>query len=262
MQALLAPGEPLLWCSKAIPTGRSEKAMVRSIQSCVAILFMGVVYCTNVELHELPHSAKLLLSLFLLFLPILTVAGYMQQYLRMRHYLYAITPSRAIMLRGKELHQWPLTTGMIKEYKAGAAGSIIFSYTNERRKQWRKQWQEPLGFLHCSEAEEALAILQRLLGGQACPYQHSEEESARRIKKENDAQDMRIASSPGALLVMPLVLLLSLGGIGCSPWWWSLVPGGADILLLLMALSFAAFSAFYLRSYFRGKKLLAQKRQS
>lgn len=257
-QALLREGEALLWVGKPVPTGLSGVSRLYVIAAAAFVAFSCVLFCLFGR--ELPPVGLVMLGVFLLPELVLCIALPPVKYRQMSRWLYVLTDRRAIALRHDGVQAWPLAPGMVRDYKPGARGSIIFSYRKSVFHR-NRPWLLEEGFLRCREAEAAMAILEQQLAGGARPPMASPEACAHMERVYRDTQAKQLAASPGLLAAQLLfTALLTTGGIFSLLWWWADLPIPLIIFITLIVLVAILIQAAQLRAYLYGKKLLGHPR--
>lgn len=261
-QAQLQPGEKLLWCAKPTPTGLMGYTRVRLIlgSALMAVFFLG--FFLSPEGRFFFNSIEGCLVVAFILLPEVAICTILPlvTYHQMTRWLYVLTSRRALMLKHHAVKAWDIAPHMVKEYRPGKLGSIVLGYERIYGNSSQKAREE--GFLRCREAAEAMHLLEQMLGGQALPHIATPEEQARMAEVFNHAQDRLVASSPGFAAGACIGCFAGIGGIISTPWWWGALPLPAGIFALIMAACIILISGAILRSYFRGKKLISQQKES
>ena len=252
-QALLREGEALLWVGKPMPTGLNGVSRPYIFAAAAFVVFSCVLFCIFGQ--ELPPVGLVMLGIFLLPELVLCIALPLVKYRQMCRWLYVLTDRRAIALRHDDTQEWPLAPGMVRNYKPGARGSIVFSYRKSIFHS-NRPWLLEEGFLRCREADAVMEQLGRLLSGHARPPMASPDAQKRMAQIFNESQAKRLAASPVLSVWFTLLLLLGLGGLGAAPWWWSHLDFPLNAFMLFMALCLTLITSANLRTYFQGKKLL------
>lgn len=259
--AHLTPGEELLWVGKPVPTGFQGLTGLLFIQCVAMALFFIIMLCLLAPGMVLNPVGMLLCALFLLPELALGIALPLVKRRQMRRWLYVLTPRRALMLRHDGMREWPLAPGMVREYRPGALGSIVLGYKKSIFHS-NKPWLREEGFLRlrCREAGEAMALLERLLHGQARPQMASPEALAHMQQRVNDATAEKLAAAPGLMAAQLLLTTgIALGSIFSALWWWAALAAPVGIFLLLFGGICLLFSAALLHTYRRGRLLLRER---
>lgn len=157
-QALLQPGEKLLWCGKYEPSGLNP----------VVVFEYGFAFCWNAFIltcfYLVVTAPEVNVTLLLFMIPFFLAGGMMIRFLVLhwwhrRRWLYAISTRRVLLLLHNEVREYELQPDMVMDayLPENAPGDLIFSV----------QGRERYGILRCRRADEALKILDSLLGGRA-----------------------------------------------------------------------------------------------
>ena len=254
-QGLLGEGEELLWCGKPDPNMLTRYELLYLFKMCVGVVVCGgMVYMFAEEAIYAP-AALIGVGWFLLMGIVLCVLPPLVRCRYLRRWLYVITNRRAVALRHDGVREWALTPYMVKEYRPG---SIVFGYEKNALLS-NKPWLLEEGFLRCREAGEALELLERLLDGQARPEMVAPDALAHAVRVNDEARAMRLASSRGALVMLGVRLLLALGGLCSAPWWLGQLEFPLNAVTLILAHVLLLITLAELRTYRRGRKLLARR---
>ena len=254
-QGMLGAGEELLWCGKPEPSGLTGKALLYFFPGCACLLLC----CVGVGIlrHELFEYPVVLIGLgyFLLMGLVLCVLPPLVRRRCMRRWLYVLTDRRAMALLHDGVREWALAPHMVKEYRPG---SIVFGYEKNALLS-NKPWLLEEGFLRCREAGVALELLERLLSGRARPEMVSPEALAHAVRVNDEARALRLAASRGVLVMLGVRMLLALGGLCSAPWWLGRLDFPLNAVALILAHVLLLITLAELRTYRRGRKLLARR---
>lgn len=264
-QSLLDKGEELLWLSKPKATWMVGGSRMCFMLGCCLVLVgcvteiaghlcMPELFCGFNFVVVAPVALCLLPGL------VLGVLIPLVKYRQMGRWLYVITDRRAMVITHCDIKEWALAPHMVRDYRPEAPGSIVFGY-EESWLMINKPWMAEEGFLRCSEAGEALELLERLLAGQARPMMAAAGDTARMKQLTDDAAAMRLAASPWTPAGWLLMLLVAVGGICSAPWWWACLGFPLNVFALLMACLLLSAGVATLCTYCRGKRLLARRNE-